>query len=256
VEEAQIFFQEHAMEPIWGSLSGENGQKSKKWMKAKSVFQRLDKHKYEGFQHLTLLNAPAAAVEDTFSANISLDISTHENEFKPAFVLVYDAALEAFTQPLVTQLFQRFAAPCMPRYGYAFQRSFRQGPAPYVFGTIVGLNSYKKSPEEKFAIEKEEWEITRWSQRYRRSGGDYKLGDLRNVYPFNWLCPVHLTREVTVGGITQTVQRFIESEASHGTLTLAAPERWIWHVDAAHLEAVRKKLRPSGMLIASLDAPL
>jgi hypothetical protein len=41
VDEAQIFFREHQMEPIWGGVGGENGYKTSKWVKAKSVFQRL-----------------------------------------------------------------------------------------------------------------------------------------------------------------------------------------------------------------------
>jgi len=245
-EDVIKFFAQHHMEPIWGSVGGENGQKTSKLIKAKSVFKKLTRHDYEGISSFILLNTPAEDLEDTFGHNIMLWLSIQAGYpgalIRPNFILVYDDALSDFGKAAVTSLLKRFAAPCQPRYGYAFQRPFHLGPEWYVMGTIVGKISDKEGDE-----------MTEWNNKYALSEDGYKLGDLRDVYPYNWLCETHLNRSFTLEGQTFTLRSFIESDPAHGTLCEMGHDRWLWHVaDEAQRLALRTRLQPTGLLLAVL----
>ncbi|MGB1229940.1 MAG: hypothetical protein ACPG7U_02085 [Holosporaceae bacterium] len=197
---------------------------------------------------MLLLNAPADDLEDTFRHSIFLWIDVEAPDQKPSFVLVYDAVLADFGPAVITTFLKRFAAPCQPLYGYAFKRPFRLGPEFYVFGTLQGITSLSDDPDIARAAE----EVTLWKNHYVMPDGTYTLGDLRDVYPYNWLCATHLARKITVAGHTQTLKAFIKASPDHGSLLSAGADRWIWHLDEAQRLKVRNLLKPTGPLLCVL----
>ena len=96
-------------------------------------------------------------------------------------------------------------------------------------------------------ISKEEAErTTKWRNEYLFEDGDYRTGDLRDIYPFNILTEAHLTRDVGGG---KNLRQWIESSSDHGELEKVTDRHWLWSVPDEKIPAIQEALDPSGILL-------
>ncbi len=130
-----------------------------------------------------------------------------------------------------------------PQYGYAFQRDFKKGPGFYPGGIIVGLDHDDETKEERQEITN--WGITGLADE---NDPDYEPHMIRDVYPLNFLSPQHL--KAPIG--SQTLQQWIQSDPSHGTLEEILPDFWSWAVDPQYIEDLKTTLLPHNFLIAHM----
>jgi hypothetical protein len=148
----------------------------------------------------------------------------------------------------VAKLLKRFAAPWNPGYGYAFQRPFKLGPEWYVFGYSKGLEISSTDP----IIKREERAMTLWRDAYGLPDAPYKPGDMRDVYPFNWVSSVHLKRPFKLEGKAWTLEDWIVAHPQYGTLTPMGRDRWLWSVREEQRSHIRNLLQPTGLFLALL----
>tara|TARA_R110002095_G_scaffold179414_1_gene156869 strand:+ start:451 stop:1257 length:807 start_codon:yes stop_codon:yes gene_type:complete len=126
-----------------------------------------------------------------------------------------------------------------PAYGYAFQREFKKGPIFYP----AGIESGKISDQE--GAELRNWRVT---GRSPDDDPDYQPHMIRDVYPLNFLSPQHL--KAPVGD--QTLEQWIKSDSTRGTLEEILPDFWCWSVDPQNIEPVKESLKPHNLLIAHM----
>jgi hypothetical protein len=124
VEDIQTFFADQRMAPVWGSVGGENGQKTTKLIKAKSVFKKLERHDYQGFDGMILMNTPTEDPKNTFQYSMFAWIELKPEINRPSFVLVYDAALEGFEALWGGKTFEAFCSALESRVRLCFSATF------------------------------------------------------------------------------------------------------------------------------------
>ena len=86
--------------------------------------------------------------------------------------------------------------------------------------------------------------ITKWFHTYGKEKR-YKLGDLRDVYPINFLSSPHLERDV----YGQSLKNWILSSSDHGELKQLDETLWSWHIEEEKISSVREDLRNTGILL-------
>ena len=133
------------------------------------------------------------------------------------FTLVLDKEIVPYNVDTWTKITRDFSLFFKPRYGYLFQRDYKKGPEWYPFGTSCNL---KWDDPEISAI-------NCWSLAYRRKNGQYRSGDMRDIYPLNVLSEAHNERIVE----EKSLFDWINEEPSRGKLTLLANNLWVWWVE-------------------------
>ncbi|NCP62835.1 MAG: hypothetical protein GW748_06630 [Alphaproteobacteria bacterium] len=180
-----------------------------------------------GTETFDFLMAGAMDCEDSFK----------ENTCK----LCWDEQIIPWENAYIKNLAKDLYQFCKPKYGYAFQREFEKGPIYYSGGIIAGVDYSQK---------KERQEITNWGivgQNEKHS--KYQPHMIRDVYPLNFLSPQHLKAKIG----SQTLQEWIQSDPSHGSLEKLLPDFWCWSVDEKHIESVKEDLKPHNFLIAHME---
>lgn len=127
------------------------------------------------------------------------------------------------------------------KFSRRWAKNPKYGPDSYVLGVSEGLKMAYQNPEHGEESER----IHNWLKQYRYASGTYKTGDLRDVYPFNVLCQVHLDREVN----GQRFEEWVTASPERGQLKKVTDTLWTWWVEADHIPAVREALAPSGMIL-------
>ncbi len=166
--------------------------------------------------------------------------SSYSAKEKRAFVCFYEDTIP-FEESIILKLTSDLTAFCKPKYGFAFLRSTKNKPNYYALGLGTGLKWPQPGPE------KEEHELVqKWQEVYEpwRSDQIYKTGDLRDVYPYNFICQAHLDR--IVQGIT--LKQFI-NQPGHGTLQPLTDTLWTWKLSTNEESQVREELRDTGILL-------
>ena len=102
-----------------------------------------------------------------------------------------------------------------------------------------GISSSDMSRDEKDKIRS-------WGMHFDCKDGQYKPGDLRDVYPYNIISELHLNRNVH----GQTLESWIKSDPSHGTLEKISDTHWLWTVEDQHIPHTQEVLSSAHLLVA------
>lgn len=121
------------------------------------------------------------------------------------------------------------------KYGICYQRPYNMGPALYAGGALGGIDL----PRE------EETKIGSWNRKYNLNPHYYRTGLLRDVYPFNVLIETHLKEKIG----HQTLEDWIKSTPSHGSLDKLTSSHWLWSIDNECIPAAQETLQEAGLLL-------
>lgn len=221
------FFRKSGIEPTRMS-----SQKTDKTVSVKIGIKQLEEKRYET-NSMWIGSTPPRHNSDMFSSIFSASFSY---KFGTTFILCFDNDILGFTPHIIEPLTKDLSEFFGSQYGYAYQRKFSQGPIFYPYG-VHGGNERDSEEERK--------KITRWNHIYRMPDGSYKLGDLRDIYSYNFLSKLHLERDV----FGTTMKEWVESDLSRGMLTKITDTLWSWHLDPDYIQPVRSALSTTGFLI-------
>ena len=149
--------------------------------------------------------------------------------------LIVSVTFEVELIPTLKEIVSRCLGEIFFTFGFIFLTTHRNLPEYYNHGTIG--NDWSEADEEK---------IWSWSMNYNRSDGQYKPGDLRDVYPYNIISELHLNRDVH----GQTLESWIKSDPSHGTLEKISDTHWLWTVEDQHIPHTQEVLSSAHLLVA------
>ncbi|HQS85135.1 MAG TPA: hypothetical protein PLY23_09640 [Alphaproteobacteria bacterium] len=209
---------------------------SKSMVTFKGGLKQLDRINLENLQGIEIYANPSFDEKDNGEniCSIHLDISPHKK--MNTLVLACDNQLFPFKNDSINKTTKELANFFNPSYGYAYQRLFKLGPTWYPFGTIQGLEWG----------DKEEDAITKWLDEYRMSDGKYKSGDLRDIYPMNFLSKTHQNLKID----SLPFFEWIKADSKRGSLTELKESLWAWWVEPDNISYVREVLRPLGWMLA------
>lgn len=224
--------------PVKIGLDGINAPKDIKLKTFKYGMRVLEKFSFNGFHMICIYTVPQATPDIyPHTGPLSAIIDLHKADKKGGLVLCVDDEVE----PLDREGFENFAqnlfAFVKPQYGIVYQREFEKGPQSYASGVIEGLDRQKDLEERT--------KITKWAHAYNYSDGSYKTGDLRDIYPLNFLSQPHLDRKVG----TLTLEQWINSSKKHGELKKLADNFWSWWIPAEFIPSVREALSSTGIIL-------
>lgn len=134
----------------------------------------------------------------------------------------------------------RMADVFKPRYGIGFRRPLREGPSAYVIGLPQGL-----------AVEGKERQIGERIQKWYKVGildRIYEKGILRDVYPWNFLSPVHLSKSIE----RTSLEKWILSSSRRGSLSIFNSDLKLWTLADDEIVELRPKLQRAGLLFDSV----
>ena len=221
------FFRDNGIEPTRIS-----SQKTDRTVSLKIGIKQLEEIGYKA-DGMSIYATPPNHHSDMFDA-----IFTSYLTYKLGTILVicFDDQILGFNPDTIAPLAKDLSTFFGAQYGYAYQRKFSQGPSFYPYGTIGGNEDIS---------DEEESQITKWGLVYGTP--KYHLGQLRDIYPYNFLSQPHLDNQI--GNLS--LKAWIDTDPARGKLTQLTDSLWSWHVDPAHIEAVRESLKPTGLLICA-----
>lgn len=158
---------------------------------------------------------------------------THDGS---TILLTFDNEIVGFDHDIIKKLSRDLSNFVKPKYGYCFQRKWELGPEWYPFGVIQGIKDFGNIERKK---------IGKWNLEYQMDDGNYRTGDLRDIYPMNVICEQHLSREV----LGTNLKDWILSDSSHGKLEELNKDLYAWWVDEDQISNVRESLRDTGIIL-------
>lgn len=194
--------------------------------------RQLEKLNYQ-VEHIWIGALPPDHNSDIFSAIFTANIRFRDS--RTYCGLIFDNEITGFDTKEINQIAVELSRLVKAKYGYVYQRDFNKGPTWYPYGVISGLE--RGEPERKL--------ITKWQDAYCMPDGEYKTGDLRDIYPINYLSRAHIDRMIL--GIR--FADWIKSDINHGYLEQLDEDFWSWQVEFDQIDSVREKLRHTGMIL-------
>ncbi|MFN7365314.1 MAG: hypothetical protein ACK5TR_05165 [Alphaproteobacteria bacterium] len=126
---------------------------------------------------------------------------------------------------------------CAPfQYGIIFEMRYASYPDAYTYGGLVNVNYWDHERNDL---------IDKWSKVYGLSGGTYRTGLLRDVYPHNILVDTHLSERV---GPT-TLGAWIQKDPARGTLEKITDTHYLWSIGPADIPPIQEALQDAGLLL-------
>ncbi len=123
-----------------------------------------------------------------------------------------------------------------PVYGIGYRRKMDLGPVFYGIGGCVGLNPW--GAEKPLGERIDKWRELGIEQRL------YEKGFLRDVYPWNFLTSIQLSRPVEGVALLEWIQQ----GTKRGLLSLLEGDMWLWEVGETQLPHVRTVMENAGMI--------
>lgn len=193
--------------------------------------KKIRELEFKGITAIELYAPPPDHNDDMFDAIFLMHLRLKQDD--TGFILGFDNAILGFDLNTINSIAKDIAGFLNPGYGIAYQRDFDKGPSLYAYG-VIGNEGYS---------DEEEKNIAKWMHIY----GDperYREGDLRDIYPYNFLSEAHLVRNVG----DKTLKEWIMLSSEHGTLTPLTEKLWTWEVPQENISSVRELLRPTGIV--------
>lgn len=226
------WFRKNGLEPTRIGVTG-TPYKGTKTIIFRNGLKRLEEHNYKDVEGISLYATPPDHSTDMFDGIFILEYSDSN---RGDFILCWDNQIAPFSKKYCQRLLIDICPFLKPKYGYAFQRLFTQGPSFYPMGII---SSEKKLEQE------ERDKISTWGNEYPMDDGIYQTGDLRDIYPLNILSDAHLKRSVN----GYPFEEWIKAVPQRGNLDQISDTLWTWWIEPDHIPAVREALAPSGMIL-------
>ncbi|WP_339749252.1 hypothetical protein [uncultured Rubinisphaera sp.] len=205
-----------------------------KLAKFESGIKRITKDKFlaiEGFSlHDLSHNAQKAVSEARFSVitdpiNQSLYVGCHTD-----IGLAWSSISETYINNMIIS--------CNPQYAYGFLRERQKGPYFYTCGIIVGLSSGLGRSNNADEVSR----ITRWGNYganaiswAKTNRNAYEIGDLRDLYPWNYLTEPALKRDIN----GTTLLQWIQASPERGELKPVGNVGFIWRLTDEQIAATR-----------------
>lgn len=155
--------------------------------------------------------------------------------YKNTLTVIIDDSLSKNIVNFLYELFNFLDKKSGFDFGFIQNITYKKRPEYYNHG-IIG-NDWSKADEEK---------IWSWSMNFNRHDGKYQPGDLRDVYPYNIVSDLHLNRDVH----GQSLESWIKSEPSHGTLEKITDTHWLWSIDEKDIPHAQDVLSSANLLVA------
>jgi hypothetical protein len=118
------------------------------------------------------------------------------------------------------------------QYGFYFQREIKYSPEFFSWGTGSGNISSEESER-----------INKWSFPQ----DEFKLGRIREVFPYNILSAKHLDYRIAKA----TFKEWIQSSKNHGNLLPFSKGVWIWEVKPENIPSISKDLEKYDFLVCT-----
>jgi hypothetical protein len=233
----QIFHQ-YGLIPTKIDLSGENASKGSKTITFKAGLKRLEKYAYKGFDGMWMAANPHSndGHDSVYLAVVNIDfIGTNR------FAFSIDEGLINGEQEELDRIYLHYYDLLRPKYSFCTAIEFQKGPSWYIFGVEYGMSG-KNTP--KWSNE-EGQQIANWDIQY--SASDYKTGDFRDIYEFNYVGPEHLNLDI---GNEQQLRDVIGKEPGWGSIKQLAEGVYSWHLTTEEAQVLRQKLAPTGRILA------
>lgn len=201
--------------------------------------KRLYDQNFNDIQSIHMMAMPPDYGTESFDDLLSAYLSLYKTNKKNTFILMMDGEVVPLDSQVVIELIKKSAIFLNPRYGYIFKRRFRHGPLGYPVGIGSGSDRKNPVPEEERNL------ISKWSDHIRMPDGEYKTGDLRDIYPCNILSQPHMDHMIE----GMLFQDWISQKSHRGVLIPIRKKLWTWWVEEEHIPIVREELRNTGFLI-------
>jgi hypothetical protein len=228
---AESFYKKLGVEPTRGTSANQSA-KTITYSRGKKQFEKMGYPCPESFWMAATF---ANHYIDMFGWLVETSFSFRQ---RPYFDICFDNTLCPYDPSTILELVQTFSEFFKPQYGYFYQRSFDKGPSFYNSGIISGLDWDKDRQERN--------EITNWGNNYNLEDGDYNTGDLRDIYPLNFITHTHLERVI----LGMPLKTWIDSNPHHGKVSPLTDSLFSWEVQKESIPLVRDTLRETGILLS------
>lgn len=172
----------------------------------------------EGFSLYSLTPGGEVPLWDwQFSAEVTAKSATCAIGASPSTAPLPGDALLSISTTVVKTL--------APSYGIGFQREMRLGPTMYVTGLVQGLQPWGDEKPEGEKIEA-------WKTGIKNKV--YEQGILRDVYPWNFLTDLQLSRQIE----GKSLKQWIKAHPEFGTLSAVAENMYVWEIPGSQISRV------------------
>lgn len=236
------WFNKNTWPPVRMSLDGKNVPKSTQTRTFKYYKKLIEKVYFEEITGFWIGATPPNHNSDLFDSVLSAGLSLAQDSRHKRFALYFHNDIIPHNWDYIESLAKDILQWVKAGYGIAYQRDFDKGPGLYASGMITGPDRYCHS--EDTIIERELDNISKWFHIYGEPE-DYHHGDLRDIYPLNFLSETHLKRDVH----GKTLKEWIGSNSDHGTLKPLTDILWSWRVPEDKIDSIREALKDTGIIL-------
>lgn len=211
----------------WDGLSRGGWQKYGGAQNRRALEQRL-----EGICLVGLAANPTGSSQPAYDSFVQASFGYSEAEEQTFLeVVIHEPYLSIGNAPC-DSLVNKLAQFWQWDYGFGLERNAGRSPSTFLGGAL----SRTETPEEKRRIEA-------WYACYQP---EERRKRVRDIFPYNMVGPEHLAHRLPDG---RSLREFIEADAD-SELRPLADNLWLWKVNADRTEAMRDKLRGTGIIIA------
>ena len=244
-ESALQWFAKYGKQPTRMEITGESYSPRKT-----TTFKHGNKKLYElNFQSIENIGVYANIPNHEYdSDDVFLSTSLDVNHERPRLIFSMQDAVIPYDPNYCEGLIKELFAYVPFKYGIVYRRDNDWGPLWYAYGAVMTpFNTTKEEENEVYRVDtiggwlKYYGAPSHWSMRYE----PYHL---RNVYPLNFLSSAPLNYDVGNG---YNLRTFIQSSPEHGELVPLNERLTSWRVPEGNIDAIREKLRPSGILLCA-----
>lgn len=211
-------------------IDGRTGQTKK----LNRVEATLRENQFRSVTGFSLLHMPGSR-KDLFNTPLSAGYSDQRNGY---IVLDADSAICDLSSPTFIDVSIAVARIANPAYGIGYRRRFGDGGAFYATGILMGPSA--TTAEQEF----EEEQIAGWASHGMAEHQVYLKGELRDVYPLNYLTSAQLHAVVD----NVTLEQWIKADAKRGKLRKVSAKMSLWEIADDRIPAVRSALWEAGRL--------
>ena len=231
-EFALNFIESHNQKPSRMTLTGEQvkpSSKTKSFKHYNKIITALEFNGIDGFWiGAGYPENPGGDQDDCF---IGFYVDCH---YGKELFLYFRNELLGYDADLLKKIAVNLSCNTESQFGAAFQINQRlKDPSRYV--SAILSDGDNQEMEEN---------ILNWDRAYNDKES-YKTGDLRDLYPLNFISETHLQRDV----FGQSLRQWIESDLVRGTLEPLNGALWTWEIPQENISDLRLQLKDTDILV-------
>ena len=231
------WFEKKNIQLIHNSITA-NDIKSKKKTKFKYGTRLLEKRDFKNVESI-MIDSDSPSENPNSIQEESVASIGNDGFGKPDMTFLANQKVFPFEETELKKTLIPLIQMVKPRYGFVHLRDYEQGPTFYTWGIIMGLDD--ENPEEAY----EEKKIGKWNLAYCIRDKVYRTGHLREIYPLNLLCPIHLAEQVH----GTSLEAWVRSSPDHGTLEPLMEGMWAWWVPEDKRAPITEALKDTGLIL-------